>query len=156
MLAAPVQHDRVRSWPTPDDHHGLDDALAALGEEAIEALVADAGGDRRDVEVVLALDARYQGQSHELRVANVDEFPEAHRRQNGYDRPGHPIEVIALRASARRASSLDPTRLRGARKRPAMDGPAVVVEDDTTIWVPEGWHGDPGPAGTLVLRRVGA
>jgi N-methylhydantoinase A/oxoprolinase/acetone carboxylase beta subunit len=155
MLAAPVQHDKVRSWATPDEHDGLDDALAALGEEAIDALVADAGGDRGDVEVVLSLDARYQGQSHELRVSAVDEFPEAHRRQNGYDRPGHPVGVIALRASARRSSSLDPTRLRGGRKRPAMDGPAVVVEDDTTIWVPEGWHGDPGPAGTLVLKQVG-
>ncbi len=40
-----------------------------------------------------------------------------------------------------------------ARKRPPMQGPAVVVEDDTTIWVPEGWRGEPGPAGTLVLTR---
>jgi len=155
MLAAPVQHDRVRTWPTPDDHGGLAEALAALGEEAVDALIADAGGRRDDVEVVLALDARYRGQSHELRVGSVDEFPGAHRRQNGYDRPDHPIEVVALRASARRPSPLDPTRLKGARKRPPMTGPAVVVEDDTTIWVPDGWQGEPGPAGTLVLTREG-
>jgi N-methylhydantoinase A/oxoprolinase/acetone carboxylase beta subunit len=154
MLSAPVQHDRVRTWPTPTDHDGLGAALSALGKEAVDALVADAGGVPGDVEVVLAVDARYEGQSHELRVAAVEDFPEAHERQNGYDRPGHPIEVVALRASARRASPLDPTRLKNGRKRPPMDGPAVVVEDDTTIWVPEGWHGEPGPAGTLILTRV--
>lgn len=153
MLAAPVQHDRVRTWSTPADHAGLEAALADLGEEAVAALVADAGGTPGDVEVVLSLDARYEGQSHELRVATVADFPARHRRQNGYDRPDHPIEVVALRASARRPAPLDPTRLK-ARRRPPVTGPTIVVEDDTTIWVPEGWQGTPGAAGTLVLTRV--
>ena len=153
ILAAPVQNDRVRTWPTPADHEGLDEALAALGEEAVATLLAEAGGVADDVELVLAVDARYEGQSHELRVAEVADFPERHRRHNGYDRPGHPVEVVALRASARRSSPTDPTRLR-SRRRPPMVGPAVVVEDDTTIWVPSGWKGEPGPAGTLVLTRV--
>ncbi len=152
VLAAPVQHDLSRTWLTPADHDGLEAALAELGSEAADALVADAGGSRADIEVVLSLDARYAGQSHELRVARVDDFPEAHKRQNGYDRPGHPVEVITLRASARRPSALDPARLR-SRKRPPMQGPAVVVEDDTTIWVPPGWKGEPGPAGTLIMTR---
>ena len=43
------------------------------------------------------------------------DFPERHRRHNGYDRPGHPVEVVALRASARRPS---PTRSRPS-SRPA-------------------------------------
>ena len=152
ILAAPVQHDRVRTWPTPADHEGLAGALAELGRETVAALVADAGGGVDDVELVLALDARYEGQSHELRVDALADFPERHRRHNGYDRPGHPVEVVALRASARRASRTDPTKLK-ARKRPSMTGPTVVVEDDTTIWVPIGWKGEPGPAGTLVLTR---
>ncbi|HEY5886348.1 MAG TPA: hypothetical protein VIT24_01415, partial [Acidimicrobiales bacterium] len=134
------------------DHEGLAGALAELGRETVAALVADAGGGVDDVELVLALDARYEGQSHELRVDALADFPERHRRYNGYDRPGHPVEVVALRASARRASRTDPTKLK-ARKRPSMTGPTVVVEDDTTIWVPIGWKGEPGPAGTLVLTR---
>ena len=153
LLAAPVQHDRVRTWATPTDHGGLEAALAALREEAVAALVADAGGTAGDVEVVLSVDARYEGQSHELRVADVADFPERHRRHNGYDREDHPVEVVALRASARRPSTLDPTRMK-ARPRPPLAGPAVVVEDDTTIWVPAGWRGMPGPAGTLVLTRA--
>ncbi len=38
--------------------------------------MADAGGTAEDVEVVLSVDARYEGQSHELRVADVADFPE--------------------------------------------------------------------------------
>jgi len=152
VLAAPVQHDRVRSWPTLADHDGLEDALTELGEEAIEGLLAAAGGEAGDVEVTMALDARYQGQSHELRVAAVEDFPAEHRRHNGYDRPDHPVEVVALRATARRAAPLDPTTMK-SRARPPMAGPAVVVEDDTTIYVPVGWRGEPGPAGVLVLTR---
>lgn len=154
ILAAPVQHDAVRTWPTPADHEGLEEALATLGREAVEALVADAGGSAADVEVTTALDARYEGQSHALRVASVDGFAAEHRRHNGYDRPGHPVEVVALRATARRAPAVDPLRLR-AVKRPSMQGPAVVVEDDTTIWVPAGWKGEAAAGGALVLTREG-
>jgi N-methylhydantoinase A len=154
-LAAPVQHDVVRTWPTPSEHDGLPAALAELSREAVRGLVADAGGGESDVTVVTALDARYAGQSHELRVPSVGEFAFHHQRRNGYDRPDHPIEVVALRATARRAAPLDPTRLK-AVKRPTMDGPAVVVEDDATIWVPPGWRGEPRAGGTLVLRREGA
>ncbi|MET0882089.1 MAG: hypothetical protein ABWZ14_11105, partial [Acidimicrobiales bacterium] len=39
------------------------------------------------------------------------------------------------------------------RNPPPRRAPTVVVEDDTTIWVPVGWKGKPGPAGTLVLTR---
>ncbi|HET9558975.1 MAG TPA: hydantoinase/oxoprolinase family protein, partial [Actinomycetota bacterium] len=35
ILAAPVQHDRVRTWPTPADHEGLAGALAELGRETV-------------------------------------------------------------------------------------------------------------------------
>jgi N-methylhydantoinase A/oxoprolinase/acetone carboxylase beta subunit len=153
MLGAPVQHDATRSWPTPEDHTGLEAALADLAAEAVEALVAEAGGSDDDVEVVTAVDARYRGQSHELRVPAVADFAVQHRRHNGYERPGHPVEVVALRASARRAAGFDPNRLRAPRRRPSMEGPAVVVEDDTTIWVPQGWEGVPEVGGTLVLRR---
>ena len=79
MLAAPVQHDRVRTWPTPGDHDGLaGGAGRTSGSEAVAALVADAGGSADDVEVVLSVDARYAGQSHELRVADVADFPARH------------------------------------------------------------------------------
>ena len=105
-------------------------------------------------EVVTAVECRYEGQAHEIRVASVDDFAEAHRRRNGYARPGAPVEVVAIRATARLAAPLDPTDLPPV-DRSAVLGPAVVAEPDCTVWVPPGWRADPHPvSGALVLTRV--
>ena len=42
----------------------------------------------RTPSVTTAFDCRYAGQSHELTVPSVDDFPAEHRRRNGYARPG--------------------------------------------------------------------
>ncbi len=145
-LTAPRQHDVVRSWPGPADPVLLDEALAALAAEAAAAIPG--------AEVATSLECRYAGQSHELRVPTVAAFPAEHERRNGYARPGTPIEVVALRATARLASPVGVDDLPiGARE--AVEGPAVVAEPDCTIWVPEGWRGDPHPtSGALVVTRV--
>jgi N-methylhydantoinase A/oxoprolinase/acetone carboxylase beta subunit len=184
MLAAPRQADRVISWPHPQDHAGAERAAAAmaaelsaeleaelnadLGAELSAELNADLGaelsaelhaelhghvGSRQPV-VETALDCRYAGQSHELTVATVSGFEAEHRRRNGYARPGTPIEVVALRASARTASPVqlvdvpDPD-LRSGRHV----GPAVIAEPDCTIWVAEGWTARVGGGGAWVLTR---
>ena len=41
-----------------------------------------------------------------------------------------------------------------APRRAAADGPAVVAEDDCTIWVPGGWEATPGELGALVLDAL--
>ncbi|MPY94633.1 MAG: hydantoinase/oxoprolinase family protein [Acidimicrobiia bacterium] len=163
ILAAPRQRDLVRSWPTPRAHGGLGDALAALAREA--AALVQAGGvvqtggvgeaGPAEPEVSTSVDCRYAGQSHELTVSDVGAFAEEHRRRNGYVLDDVAIEVVAMRASARLASPVRLEDLPAAARRPA-GGPAVVVEADCTIWVPEGWAAAPGAAGALVLRRVGA
>ena len=148
LLCSPRQRELVRSWPTPSDDSGLAQALKALSEEAGAAV-----GGGPDVEVELALDCRYQGQSHELTVGAVEDFPDEHRRRNGYARPGAPIEVVALRARARRPAALDTLDL-PAPSRDRVTGPAVAVEADCTVWVPEGWVAEPGPAGAWVITRT--
>jgi N-methylhydantoinase A/oxoprolinase/acetone carboxylase beta subunit len=148
LLCSPAQRDLVRSWPTPTDHAGIGEALAALGAEA----VGDVGGG---AVVETSLDCRYEGQSHELTVADVASFAGEHRRRNGYERPGSPVEVVALRARASVPAPLDVTDLPPPPVRASVVGPAVVAEADCTIWVPDGWRADPGPAGALVLTRVG-
>ncbi len=153
LLCSPVQRDLVRSWLTPGDHTGLDDALAALAGEARRAVAGSGSGD---VEVVTAVDCRYVGQSHEITVPSVEGFAEEHRLRNGYERPGAPIEVVALRARASVAAPLDVTDLPDPPARQAVLGPAVVAEPDCTIWVAAGWRGDPGPVGALILTRVGS
>ena len=146
VLCSPRQREEVRSWPTPLDHAGVGAALDDLAAEA----AADLGGD--DVEVEVALDCRYAGQSHELRVPTVDAFPAEHRRRNGYDRPDTPIEVVALRAVARRPAPLDLLSL-PVVARSGATGPTIIAEPDCTIWIPPGWRAEPGEAGALVVRR---
>jgi N-methylhydantoinase A/oxoprolinase/acetone carboxylase beta subunit len=141
LLCSPVQRDLVRSWPTPGDLTGLEEALAEL------AASAGAG------EVESSVDCRYAGQSHELTVPSVADFPEEHRRRNGYVRDA-PVEVVALRARATSPAPLDVTDLPPPPARAAVVGPAVVAERDCTIWVPDGWRAEPGPLGALVVTRT--
>jgi N-methylhydantoinase A/oxoprolinase/acetone carboxylase beta subunit len=140
LLCSPVQRDVVRSWASPGDLTGL--------EEALTELAASAGPG----EVVTSVDCRYEGQSHELTVATVDAFPQEHRRRNGYVRDAA-VEVVALRARSTTAAPLDVADLPPPPARGAVVGPAVVAEEDCTIWVPEGWRAEPGPLGALVVRR---
>jgi N-methylhydantoinase A/oxoprolinase/acetone carboxylase beta subunit len=148
LLCSPRQRELVRSWPAPGDRTGLDEAWRVLGDEAGSAV---GGGD--DLEVGYALDCRYKGQSHELTVVSVDAFPEEHRRRNGYARSGAPVEVVALRARARRPAALEPTDL-PAPERERIVGPAVAAEADCTVWVPDGWVAEAGPAGAWVIVRT--
>jgi N-methylhydantoinase A/oxoprolinase/acetone carboxylase beta subunit len=147
LLAAPVQRDLVRSWPTPRDHAALPAARAAL-EREVAALVPEGVGA---AVVESSLDVRYAGQSHELTVAELADFPDEHVRRNGYARAGVPIEVTALRARARVDSPLVPTDL-PALDRAACRGPAVVAEADCTVWIPDGWEARPAAGGAWVLR----
>jgi N-methylhydantoinase A/oxoprolinase/acetone carboxylase beta subunit len=147
LLCSPRQRELVRSWPTPSEHDALSAALEELGADARQAV-----GGGGDVEVEFALDCRYRGQSHELTVPSVDAFHEEHTRRNGYARPGSPVEVVALRARARRPAPLDPADL-PAPGRKRIEGPAVAVEADCTVWVPEGWVAEPGPIGAWVVTR---
>ena len=82
--------------PTRRTTRASTEARAALRAE-VSALEGLAGAP---AEVETFLDCRYAGQSHELTVAEIDEFPAEHARRNGYARPGIPIEVVALRARA--------------------------------------------------------
>jgi N-methylhydantoinase A/oxoprolinase/acetone carboxylase beta subunit len=146
ILAAPTQRDLVRSWLTPLRHEGVPPALEALAADAVAAVVPGASA-------TTSVDCRYRGQSHELTVPSVAEFAGEHRRRNGYDLPDVPIEVVALRASAAMASPIALDDL-PAPIRKVATGPAVIAEDDCTIWVPPGWRAVPGAAGALVLRRT--
>jgi N-methylhydantoinase A/oxoprolinase/acetone carboxylase beta subunit len=148
ILGAPRQVDLVRSWPDPFDHDGAAAAARALTATAAAALPGAAVAEHR-------LDCRYLGQSHELSVANVAEFHHEHERRNGYARPDHPVEVIAIRATARVPSPVAPAALPTVERREAV-GPAAVTEPDCTIWLPEGWRAVVGAVGALVLTRVGA
>jgi N-methylhydantoinase A len=149
LVSAPPQRELVRSWRDPADHAGVAAAREALGRE-----VAQLAGLAGAVDVETFVDCRYAGQSHELTVGEIAEFPGEHARRNGYARPGTPIEVVALRGRARGVAALDPSEL-PEWPRERVVGPAVAVEPDCTVWIPDGWVADPAPDGTWVLTRGG-
>ena len=148
VLGAARQSDHVRSWTGADAE--LEDALVDL---AVTASRAVGGGAVVDV----AVDCRYEGQSHELTVADVADFAAEHERRNGYARGGEAaIEVVALRASARLASAVDVGALPPVDDRvmgAVVFGPVAVAEPDCTVWVAEGWRGVVDPSGSWVLTR---
>jgi len=157
ILGAPRQVDLVRSVPDLTDHDAARAQAAALGVEAVDRLAdATASGGRGPsaLQIATSLDCRYAGQSFELTVASPLDFHAEHRRRNGYERPDHPVEVVAVRARAWVPAPVDATVLPPVH-RSAATGPVVIAEPDCTIWVPAGWRAEPGAAGALMLRRVG-
>lgn len=100
------------------------------------------------------VEARYRGQSHEIRLPLKANFDEAHRRLYGFTRRD-PVEIVnaVVRVTATRpkprverlgyggrtwTGSVDRAALRrGDRVR----GPAVISEDNATCWVQRGWTG---------------
>ena len=174
MLGSPRHAVLVRSWPTPGSVDGLSGARFELARAAARHLLALAPdtparvmldhrtargsvtlGEHGAVEVEVAVDCRYAGQSHELTVSSVAAFGDEHRRRNGYVRPGAPVEVTAVRAVARLASPVALDRLPpppGPRRVPA-EGPAVLAEPDCSVWVAPGWRAEVGPGGSWVMTR---
>ena len=146
LLAAPRRADFVRSWPTPADHAGLEDALVMIATAASRAV----GGS---AEVEVGVDCRYAGQSHELTVDDVRGFHAEHRRRNGFAREHALVEVVALRASAAVPSPVAIGSLPRPATRSDAKGPTVLAEEDCTVWVPEGWRATVDASGSWILRR---
>jgi N-methylhydantoinase A/oxoprolinase/acetone carboxylase beta subunit len=141
LLCAPKSREVVHSFAGGS----LDDARDRVAAE-VRALV----GAESTVETFV--DCRYEGQSHELRVASPDDFAVEHERRNGHARPGARVEVVAVRARATAGAPLRITDLPTVDRRPVV-GPAVVGEADCTVWIPDGWRADVGPLGAWVVER---
>jgi len=160
LLTSPGRRELVRSWQGGDgrdlaDLTGLAEALESLAADARSLAPADV--DPGDVRVTTALDCRFRGQSHELQVPDVGSFRAEHGRVNGFDRPGDPIEVVALRAAVETPAPATMAEVLSSwegRWRGSVLGPQVAARADCTIWVPEGWNGEPGPLGSLVITRT--
>jgi len=110
------------------------------------------------------VEARYRGQSHEIRIPEGASFDDAHRRLHGFTR-GEPVEIVnaVVRVTATRPKPRRETLGRGGRRwtgsvdRPALRagdevrGPAVVSEDNATCWVERGWRGRVDSYGNIVI-----
>jgi len=149
---------------------GMEAVLVPAAAGVLSALGLAAGDERHDRVVshirplgeVLELpakgeaDLRYRGQSFELAVPlggdlDLEErFHRAHEERYGYADRGREIELVAVRTAE--VVPGPELSFEGAGHT-AVEGPALVELEGSTCWVPDGWHGETNPDGTLVLTR---
>ena len=134
------------------------------------------------------VDVRYLGQSHEVTVPYAagegwhilaERFHVLHRERNGFARPGDPIEVVTIRATATGSPAIESDvafswspvgeGLIGTRAATAetgaveaavwnraalavgagIGGPAVIEESEATTWIGPGERAVVTPTGAL-------
>ena len=118
MLAAPMSREASRTV-LGLQIASLDPIFEQLREAAVAELLAE-GCPAGAVRVAETVDARYAGQSFELRVPArqwTSAFHAAHERRYGYQRPDSPVEAVTLRVVAK-APPPD-LRVEGPRRGPA-------------------------------------
>ncbi|MDX1568472.1 MAG: hydantoinase/oxoprolinase family protein [Longimicrobiales bacterium] len=128
MLAAPVTRELSRSVLARGDEEGVESRLHEvfdeLEEEGREAMVAE-GVDRDRLSATRRIDARYPGQSFELRVPAedwVESFHRAHEERYGYDRRDSPVEAVTVRVTVSApGAALEPDPLKPGDAPPDTD-----------------------------------
>jgi len=113
--------------------------------------LADAGELPREGEA----DLRYRGQSFELTVPLGDELAErfhrAHEERYGYADRERELELVAVRtADVRPGPRFDLPPAPPLR----VEGPSVLEQSGSTVWIPPGWVGVRDGSSTLVVTRA--
>ncbi len=130
LVASDERRDRVESRLVP---------LAAAGELPREG----------------EADLRYTGQSFELTVPLQpdlrDAFHRAHEERYGYADRDREIELVAIRtADIRPGPSFDLPTAEPLR----VEGPVVLEQPGSTVWIPPGWVGVRDGSSTLGVTRA--
>lgn len=123
MLAADVVREASRTVLAGEDApERVEKAFSELEREA-EGPLLEEGVDPAAVDVVRHVDARYRGQSFELRVPAAgwpEAFHRAHEERYGFARRERPVVAVTLRAVARAP---------GPRLPPREPGPGASGEE---------------------------
>ena len=126
--------------------------LAVLEDEATQALIAE-GAAPAEITIERWVDARYGGQSFELRVPAtewVETFHAEHERRYGYARPEAAVEAVTLRAIATApGAQIDSPDLSAADGEPPSDFSDVVV-GGVAVSTRRVWRSDLRPGHNVV------
>jgi N-methylhydantoinase A len=148
MLAAPPNREISRtllvSSRDPELERRLETTFRELQDQAVSEM-ADEGNDPASLSLHHWVDARYEGQSFELRVPWKgwrEAFHAAHKERYGYARPDTPLEAVTLRAVAEAAPlPLHPQPL--SQGGGEVEGePGTVFHNGNEIQVREVWRRD--------------
>ncbi len=128
MLASPVTREASRTVLVATDADDVDVVVASAFEELerqARGEMLEEGADPDALAVERWVDARYRGQSFELRVPAsgwVERFHQAHDERYGYQRLDAPVEAVTLRAVVTApAVELDVPTLPEAREPPPVE-----------------------------------
>ena len=133
MLAASPTREVSRTLLLTSDARdgadGLDDAFRSLERQAVSEMEEE-GNPADTLTLRRWVDARYRGQSFELRVPGegwIEAFHAAHRERYGYARKEAPVEAVTLRVVAEAPPpALTHQPLEEARKPPPSEEARVV------------------------------
>lgn len=159
MLVAPVSRTAVRTVLSDSEATALQrriDGLLAETDDEARALLARELDASEEVTLERWVEARYRGQSFELRVPAdgwLERFHQAHRVRYGYERRDAVVEVVTVRTEARASGPRAPfPDLAQAEGPPPVHAHTVW---ERGAWV-DGWrvarsallagHVVPGPA----------
>jgi N-methylhydantoinase A len=127
MLASPVRKDAARTvlMRAGSDDGKFDSTFLELERQVLAGLAEDEV-QKKDATLSRWLDARYHGQSFELRVPAhdwVNGFHRAHQSRYGYAQPDAPVEAVTLRvAGTARLPELPELALQRTSARPRPVG----------------------------------
>ena len=135
MLAAPPTREASRtlllSSTEPRQDERLNEAFGELEADASRQMTSE-GNAPESLVIRHWIDARYQGQSFELRVPRqgwTEAFHSAHEERYGYARTGTPVEAVTLRAVIEAPPlPLAPASLAKAAAEPAAESSTVYHE----------------------------
>jgi N-methylhydantoinase A/oxoprolinase/acetone carboxylase beta subunit len=124
------------------------------GDALTDAALAELAGDADEV----TWDARYAGQSHELSLRDVapdaaalrEAFAAAHEERYGYRDDAAEVELVTVRTARVEAG---PEVVWEGETGAPFAGPTVIALPESTLVVPDGWHGATDETGTVVLER---
>jgi N-methylhydantoinase A len=166
MLAAPLTREASRTVladaSKPEHEGGLAAAFAEL-ESVARAELREEGASDAETVAERWVDARYRGQSFELRVAAegwIDAFHRAHEDRYGYSRRGTPVEAVTLRVVAQAPGpDLEATPLQASEEAPPLTRSSVRFRgedlDCARVWRRDlrAGHVLPGP---LIVQEYSA
>src|SRR6185295_518858 len=94
------------------------------------------------------VEARYRGQSHEIRIPLGASFDDAHRKLYGFTRR-EPVEIV--NAVVRVTAAQPKPKRERVRRTAAVRGPSVIAEATATTWVPKGWTARGDEYGNIII-----
>jgi N-methylhydantoinase A len=135
MLASPLTREASRTVLLSTEGGDVDALVAGAFEELegqAHSEMLEEGADPATLIAERWVDARYRGQSFELRVPAdgwVERFHQAHEERYSYRRPDAPVEAVTLRAVVTApAVEVDVPRLPDATGEPPTEAASIFFE----------------------------